>query len=186
MGPDRLSRFSQRMAYATLVFLICMLLFNAACWLFPVLSVSEGYGVAFGVSNRMLSAHATEIASFPLWQLMISIALSSLPLLALASGMRHLYLLFKAYARRDYFSPAAGQHLAMLGRGIALWVLLDFVSEPLLSVWVTLRAPAGHHILSLSVGSPHAAALFLACCVIVIGNILSQASALQGELREFV
>ena len=186
MDPARLIRFSQRMAYATLFFLVSMLLLNAACWFFPALIASEGQGMAFGVSNRMLSSYGAEIARFPSWQLVGSLALSSLPLLALASGMRHLYLLFSAYARSDYFSPTAGRHLAMLGRGIAFWVLLDFVTEPLLSVWVTLRAPAGHHVLLLSVGTPHAIALFLACCVVTIGSILSQAGAMHHEFREFV
>lgn len=187
MSSDRLSRYSQRMAAVTLCFALGMLVLNAACWVFPQLtSAAGGHGFGFGLTNGLITSLGTDVTKFPWWQKAGAILLSSLPLLVLAHGLAHLRLLFRAYGRRQYFSRAASNHLGKLARAVWLWVLSDLICEPLLSVWLTLREPVGHRVITLSIGSPDIVALFLAASLAVIAHILREASEMDAEHRLFV
>ncbi|KAF2408253.1 DUF2975 domain-containing protein [Pseudomonas antarctica] len=187
MNTQRLAQLSQRMSLLTLLLIVVMLVLNTAVWLFPVLgSSADGLGFGFALSDRLIEAHAAKVALFPWWQTAGGIVLSSIPLMALASGLNHLRQLFRKYARGEYFSSAAAQHLGKVGRAVALWVLLDFLCEPLLSVWVTMNEPVGQRLITLSVTAPSFVALFLAACIAVIARILWQASEVDSENRTFV
>lgn len=187
MTSDRLARFSQGMATATLSLIFATLLLNAACWLYPQLSsVTNDYGFRFGLTDRLISNLGVNVANFPWWQKTGGVLLSSVPLLALVNGLRHLRLLFKSYARREYFSAVAATHLGRAGKSVGIWVLLSVLSEPLLSVWATMREPVGHRMITVSFGSPYVVALFLAACIAIIAHILKQASELDSEHRQFV
>jgi hypothetical protein len=187
MNTQRLAQLSQRMSLLTLLLIVVMLVLNTAVWLFPVLSSSaEGLGFGFALSDRLIQERTAQVALFPWWQIAGGIVLSSIPLVALAFGLNHLRQLFRNYARGEYFSSAAAQHLGKVGRAVALWVLLDFLCEPLLSVWVTMNEPVGQRLITLSLTPPSFVALFLAACIAVIARILWQASEVDSENRTFV
>ncbi|WP_175655680.1 DUF2975 domain-containing protein [Burkholderia ambifaria] len=186
MHSDRIARISQQMATVTLGFIVGMLVLNAACWAFPSLNGSSGPGLVFGLTDSVISNLRVDVAAFPWWQKAVGILLSSVPLVALANGLRHLRALFRTYARRDYFSVQAAGHLGKTGRAIGLWVLLSLLCEPLLSMWATLREPVGHHVVSIGFSLPYVVALFTAACIAVIAHILRQASELDAEHRQFV
>ncbi|KVN32854.1 hypothetical protein WJ63_05465 [Burkholderia pyrrocinia] len=187
MHSDRVARLSQRMAAVTLGFIVAMLLLNAACWAFPSLtSIDAGAGLGFGLTDSLIAGLGVDVAAMPWWQKAGGIVLSSVPLVALAIGLHHLRLLFRTYARRDYFSAQAAGHLGRMGRAIGLWVVLSVLCEPLLSMWATMREPAGRHVVTVSVGLPYVVALFTAACILVIARILRQASELDAEHRQFV
>ncbi|WP_175765582.1 DUF2975 domain-containing protein [Burkholderia ambifaria] len=186
MHSDRIARISQQMATVTLGIIVGMLVLNAACWAFPSLNGASGPGLVFGLTDSVISNLRVDVAAFPWWQKAVGILLSSVPLVALANGLRHLRALFRTYARRDYFSVQAAGHLGKTGRAIGLWVLLSLLCEPLLSVWATLREPVGHHVVSIGFSLPYVVALFTAACIAVIAHILRQASELDAEHRQFV
>ncbi|NWA82856.1 DUF2975 domain-containing protein [Pseudomonas poae] len=187
MNTQRLAQLSQRMSLLTLLLIVVMLVLNTAVWLYPVLSSStEGLGFGFALSDRLIQERTAQVALFPWWQILGGIVLSSIPLMALAFGLNHLRQLFRNYARGEYFSSAAAQHLGKVGRAVALWVLLDFLCEPLLSVWVTMNEPVGQRLITLSLTPPSFVALFLAACIAVIARILWQASEVDSENRTFV
>ncbi|MBR8067144.1 DUF2975 domain-containing protein [Burkholderia ambifaria] len=186
MHSDRIARISQQMATVTLGFIVGMLVLNAACWAFPSLNGASGPGLVFGLTDSVISNLRVDVAAFPWWQKAVGILLSSVPLIALANGLRHLRALFRTYARRDYFSVQAAGHLGKTGRAIGLWVLLSLLCEPLLSMWATLREPVGHHVVSIGFSLPYVVALFTAACIAVIAHILRQASELDAEHRQFV
>lgn len=183
MTSDRLSHLSQRMAAATLWLIVAMLLLNAACWLYPSLN---GYGLGFALTDRLISNLGVDVGSFPYWQKLGGIVLSSVPLLVLAIGLRHLRCLFQSYGCREYFSPITANHLGKVGRSVGFWVVLNLICEPLLSIWLTMRAPVGHRMIALSFGPPDIVALFLAACIAVIAHILRHASELNAENQQFV
>lgn len=186
MTSNRLAQLSQRMAALTLLLIIAMLAINAVLWLFPSLAAKDGLGIGFALTDRQLS-HITDKAElFPWWQMLGGVLLSSVPLLALAFGLGHLRRLFQSYARGEYFSRDAALHLGKVGRAVAVWVLLDFLCEPLLSLWVTINAPVGERLITLSVTAPTFVALFLAACISIIARILWQASEVDSENRTFV
>ncbi|WP_175699793.1 DUF2975 domain-containing protein [Burkholderia ambifaria] len=186
MHSDRIARISQQMATVTLGFIVGMLVLNAACWAFPSLNGASGPGLVFGLTDSVITNLRVDVAAFPWWQKAVGVLLSSVPLIALANGLRHLRALFRTYARRDYFSVQAAGHLGKTGRAIGLWVLLSLLCEPLLSVWATLREPVGHHVVSIGFSLPYVVALFTAACIAVIAHILRQASELDAEHRQFV
>ena len=70
----------------------------------------------------MISNLNVDVAAFPWWQKVGGFLLPGVPLVALANGLRHLRLLFRTYAQRDYFSAQAAGHLGKTGRAIGLWV----------------------------------------------------------------
>lgn len=175
------------MATVTLWLIVSMLLLNAASWAVPTfMSSHAGRGFAFALTAKLTGELNIDVRLLPLWQRIGATALSSVPLMVLAAGLRHLREVFRCYGRGAYFSAAAAAHLATLGKCVALWALLELVCEPLLSVWLTLRASAGHHIVTVGIGSPQIVALFLAASIAVIARILSKASELDAEHRLFV
>ncbi|MHC8372792.1 DUF2975 domain-containing protein [Pseudomonas sp. MDT1-85] len=188
MTSNNLAQFSQRMAAVTLLFIVSMLLLNAMVWLFPSLGTTYGLGFALTEHlfiDRLLSA-ADQAVLIPWWQTLGGIVLSSVPLLALVLGLNHLRRLFQCYARGEYFSTGAALRLGKMGRAVAIWVLLDFLCEPVLSMWVTMNAPVGERMITLSLTAPSFVALFLAACISVIARILRQASELDSESRSFI
>ncbi|MEN5095092.1 DUF2975 domain-containing protein [Pseudomonas protegens] len=186
MSLNPLAQFSQRMAVLTLVFITCMLVFNAALWIFPILGSSDGLGVGFSLSGVMLNQLAVKIETLAWWQVVGAILVSSVPLVALASGLNHLRRLFQGYARGEYFSSSAAVHLGKVGRGVVLWVVSGFICTPLLSILVTLHAPPGEHIFTVSFTPADFVALFLAGCIAVIARILLRASEVDSENQTFV
>ncbi|WP_053147644.1 DUF2975 domain-containing protein [Pseudomonas sp. P97.38] len=184
MSSNRLASYSQRMAAITLVFIVVMMVVNTGAWLFP--DVAARYGLGFALTERQLSSMSEDAMHLAGWQRLGAILLSSIPLLALALGLANLRQLFKRYAQGLYFSSEAAVYLGRTGRAVALWVLLDFLCEPFLSLLMTIHAPVGQRLLTLSVTAPSFVALFLAACIAIIARILSQASEVDSENRTFV
>lgn len=186
MTSNRLAQVSQRMAAVTLFLIVAMLAINIVLWLFPLLAAKDGWGLGFALTDRQLSHITDQAMLFPWWQILGGILLSSVPLLALAYGLGNLRRLFQNYSRGEYFSGESAVHLGRVGRAVALWVLLDFLCEPVLSFWVTMNAPIGERLITLSVTAPTFVALFLAACISIIARILGQASEVDSEYRTFV
>jgi len=186
MPSSRLAQLSQRMAAVTLLLIVVMLALNVALWFFPVIAGKDGWGLGFALTDRQLTDIVDKAALFPWWQTTGAVVLSSIPLLALAFGLGNLRQLFRSYARGEYFSSESAKRLGKVGRAVAIWVLLDFLCEPLLSVWVTMNEPVGQRLLTLSVTAPSFVALFLAACISIIARILWQASEVDSENRTFV
>lgn len=183
--PDRLARLSHRMAGLTLAVMAALLVLNLVNWLFPPYG-PKGYGFSFGLTSRWLWNESYDVASFPAWQTAGAILITSVPLLFLMRGLVHLRALFRGYAHGQYFSMEAGRNLGIVGRSIALWVVVEFLAEPVLSLWLTLRAGPGKHLVSLSLDTQALASLFIAACIAVIGRILQRASEVYQENQQFV
>ncbi|CAM3415846.1 DUF2975 domain-containing protein [Bordetella sputigena] len=183
--PDRLAGLSHRMAGLTLVVMAALLLLNIVNWIYPPYG-PHGYGFSFGLTSRWLADGSIDLARFPAWQTIGAMAISSIPLLVLMRGLSHLRTLFSDYAEGAYFSMQAGRHLAAVGRSIALWVVVQFLTEPVLSIWLTIRAEPGHRIVALSLDTSALVALFVAACIAIIGRILQRASEVYRENQQFV
>lgn len=184
---DSLARNSQYIAVAAVVLVVAMLALNAASWFFPALGqVEGGAGLSFSLTQRIVSMAGVDVAAMPGWQLLGAVVISSIPLLAMAYGLLQLRALFRQYAGGHYFAHSAYGHMERMGRAIVLWVVLDWVCEPVLGVWVTQLAPAGQRMLTLSLEPPVFIALFLAACVIAIARILQRACDLHAENQQFV
>ncbi|MGL5214279.1 MAG: DUF2975 domain-containing protein [Aeromonas hydrophila] len=186
MTVNRLAQFSQRMAVLTLLLISGMLALNAALWVFPIMGAKNGLGAGFSLTGVMLSQLAVKVEMLAWWQILGAILISSVPLVALASGLNNLRLLFQGYARAEYFSISAAVHLGKVGHGVILWIVSSFVCTPLLSILVTLHAPPGQRLFTISLTPADFVALFLAGCIAVIAQILVHASEVDSENKTFV
>lgn len=187
MYKDKLAITCQKMAVFTLLLIVAMVVINAATWFFPSLgSIDGGYGIAFSLSNQLIPGALGVVDSLPIWQRLGAVVISSIPLLVLARGLLSLRALFTSYANGDYFSAAAATHMEKMGRAVGYWVILNFVCEPLLSLWVTMLEPAGQRFISMSFTSSSIVALFVSACVIIIARILRRAASINQENQQFV
>ena len=187
MSRSNVVVISRRMARFAGILAVAIPVLNVAFWFFPVLGkMPGGIGVSFGLTDYATSDLGVSIFDLPWWLRAGGIAITTLPLLALASGLRSLSRLFGSYAREDYFSSSAAGHVKTLGKLLVLWVILSFILQPVLTVWLTLLQPPGQHILALSFNASQVITLFLAGCVAVIGHILEMASRMADENRKFV
>lgn len=187
MTSNRLASFSQWMATTTLWLIVLMLVLNGLTWIAPGLNpISGGNSLTLSLNNSLIAALHLDISMLPGWQRMGAIFLSSVPLLALASGLWHLRALFQTYGRQEYFSPRGAMHLKRVGQYVALWVVLGFFCQPLLSMWITITRPAGEHLISLGLSGADGVALFLAGSIAVVAKILERASAIQAENQQFI
>lgn len=186
MTPVRLAQVSHRMAAVTLVLIVVMLMLNTLSWLFPSLASPDGWGLAFALTDRQLSDRIAMAELFPWWKTLGGILLSSVPLMALTVGLGHLRKLFLSYASGDYFSSEAALHMGKVGKAVAFWVVLDFLCEPMLSLWMTMNEPVGERLFTLSFTAATLVALFLAACVSIIARILRRATEVAAENRTFI
>lgn len=187
MVKDRLAHLSHRMAVVTLWFVIFMLALNAANWFFPMLGMERGgYGLSFSLTNKFFSMGRFNIMALSWWKAAGAIVLTSIPLVALSVGLLNLRSLFKEYAQGLYFSSTSSVYLERVGRSVLLWVLLSFLAEPLLGLWLSLGAPVGQRFFSLSIQSSELVSIFVAICIMLIARILRRAAAVDQENKLFV
>lgn len=185
MTSNQITLLSRRMAAITLWLIIGMLAFNLACWLFPTWIIERG-SMTMSLSGRLLSSLKPDLENLSWGSKCVGIFLSSLPLVVLASGLLSLRALFQQYTYGEYFSSSSAIHLRKLSQAIALWVVANFLCEPLLSVWLTLQNPVGERLISLSFNSSSLIALFLATCIAIVGRILQRAGELNSENQGFI
>ncbi|KMN12747.1 DUF2975 domain-containing protein [Pseudomonas weihenstephanensis] len=183
MNTDRLAKYSNMLATATLILIALMLLSNIAYWLFP--QVMNVYGPGFNLTALTDSLDA-KTQYMPWWQVAGGIILSSIPLLILAKGLVALSALFKLYAEGEYFAPESAQLLGKVGKSVGLWVLISFVLGPVLSVWITFMRPQGERLFTISFGPSDLVALFLAASVMIVARSLHRACVLARENQQFV
>lgn len=187
METSKLAHMAKKMALLTQVLMAAMLLLNTASWIWPNLtSVDGGYGFSFGLTDRMVQSLGTDVTTLPWWQLLGAMVISGVPLLVLALGLYQLYLLFSCYAQGNYFTVASTSHLGKMGKAVASWVLLAFVCEPLLSFWLTMMAPPGQRMVTLSLQPSAFVALFIAASIMLIARILGAATELADENKQFI
>jgi hypothetical protein len=107
-------------------------------------------------------------------------------LLILAQGLNALRRLFKLYATRVYFTDRSASLLSKVGSRVALWVLADLVSQPLISVWLTMMRPEGQRLISVSFHTENLESLFIAAVVMIIARIQREGIALACENKQFI
>lgn len=192
MAASKLSKNSKRMATFCLIFIFALLILNTAVWIFPKLSSTEenrgllgSIGLHLTLTNN-LSDWGSQIADLTWWQKVFGFILSTLPLAFLIWGLYHLRALFHDYAKEDYFSTNASRHMAFFGRSVILWVIANFLCEPLLCIVTTMMRPEGERLITLSFTSSSFIALFIAGCVMVIAQILSKAKEMDCENQQFI
>ncbi|CDG20756.1 putative membrane protein [Xenorhabdus poinarii G6] len=174
----RITTVSLLMSKLSLLIIFAVMVINVLSWLKPKFILEE-YGLELALTGRALSHFDIEV--FSTWKLIGGILISTIPLLSLAGSFWAFYRLFGNYKKGDYFSRITVKYLEYAGWGVILWSLLDIFCEPLLMLWLTLSAPVGERLISLSFTSSHFVAIFIAVCMAIISRILYQACDIYEE-----
>lgn len=186
MNSTRLSRYCAAMAYVTVLGIGAMLLLDILFWLFPKAILDSGLTVTVDTVRGFYGSSEFNLPSLPLWQRAGGAVLSCIPLLILAQGLNALRRLFKLYATREYFTDRSASLLSKVGSRVALWVLADLVSQPLISVWLTMMRPEGQRLISVSFHTENLESLFIAAVVMIIARIQREGIALACENKQFI
>ncbi|MEJ1967968.1 MAG: DUF2975 domain-containing protein [Rhizomicrobium sp.] len=94
--------------------------------------------------------------------------------------------LFLIYARGEVFSPRALKLLHNVAVALFAGVIVTFVVHAPISLILTLPLGAGHHAISLDLGSGDVATLFLAGAVLAISRVMVEAGRIAEENAKFV
>ncbi|WP_058910156.1 DUF2975 domain-containing protein [Entomohabitans teleogrylli] len=187
MSPDALAQFYQRMVTATMLLIVAVILLDSLALFLPSLSfIGEISAVQLSLSDRVLSTLNISLAEFPLWQVAGQGLINFLVLVPLCYCLYQVRALFRVYARRDYFSSSAAQHMRKAGVSLATWTVMTIISVPLQSYWLTVtRPPAGREILFFF--ELHSVAwLFISACIIAVAKILEKACIINEENKLFL
>lgn len=179
-------KYCQLMSIMTLIIMILLVVINLSIWFLP-LHESPFFnlgGFSFSLSDGLLTYLEIEPSSLVRWQLLVGIVLSSVPLLVLVMGLWYLYRLFQCYRQGNYFLVTAAVLLGKVGKAVCIWVILNFLAEPLLTLCLTLYQP--EKLITLSFTFNDAVILFMAGCIMMIAHILYKASEINTENQGFV
>ncbi|MEQ2025687.1 DUF2975 domain-containing protein [Xenorhabdus szentirmaii] len=179
----RITTLSLVMSKLSLLIIIIMIAINIFSWLEPKL-ILEKYGLGFSLTERILPYF--DNVAFSFWKLTGGILISTIPLLSLAGSFWAFYRLFSKYRKGDYFSKGTVKYLEYAGWGVIFWSLLDVICEPLLTLWLTISAPAGERFLTLTVTGGHFVAIFISACLAIISRILYQACNIYEENQSII
>jgi hypothetical protein len=109
-----------------------------------------------------------------------------LPVGGVAYGLLRARQCFRGFVRGESFSLGTVRHLRGLAVGMLVSAVAGLSSPALISVLLTLDAPAGQHALSVRVGSSEILMLLFAGVVWQIAHVMTQAVALAEEHAQIV
>ncbi|WP_214472511.1 DUF2975 domain-containing protein [Mesorhizobium sp. dw_380] len=123
---------------------------------------------------------------FGLGRRLAGFAISFVPLTCLVFALMAARRSFQAFATGDFFGQNAVRSLRYFGLGLLASALLKPVSGAVLSVLLSLDAPAGQHRLALGIDSDTLLTLLSAGIIAVITWVISEASVLADENAQFI
>ncbi|OTA19361.1 hypothetical protein Xbed_02404 [Xenorhabdus beddingii] len=182
-NPTRTATLSLVMSKLSLLLIIIVIAINIFSWLEPKL-VLEKYGLGFALTERILSHLYRD--NFSAWKLAGGILISTIPLLSLSGSFWAFHRLFGNYKKGDYFSKRTVKYLEYAGWGVIAWSILDILCQPLLTLWLTMGAPVGERLISLSITAGHFVAIFISVCLAIISRILYQACDIYDENQSII
>ena len=121
-----------------------------------------------------------------LWQSGLAMLVGMLPVCGVSYGLLRARQCFRGFVRGESFSLGTVRHLRGLAVGMLVSAVAGLLSPALISVLLTLDAPAGQHALGVRVGSSEVLMLLFAGIVWQIAHVMTQAVALAEEHAQIV
>jgi len=175
---DRIRRVSPRLQMFCTVLILGFLVGHVLDWTVPAVAT-------FLDSGRLQSA-VIEAGPLSAVQRLVGMVASLPPVLTLCLAFRHLQILFGQYAQGAVFSIEAVRRLAGFGWALVLLVPVQLLTEPLVSVAVTLFNPPGHREVMIGFELYDTVALLIGGAVIVIAWVMGEARRLELDHSEIV
>jgi hypothetical protein len=120
------------------------------------------------------------------WQVGLATLIGMLGVCAMAYGLLRARLCFLGFVRGEAFSLGTVRHLRGFAIGMFASALAELLSPAVISVLLTLGAPAGHRSLTLELGSSEVLLLLFAGIVWQIAHVLTRAVELADEHAQIV
>jgi hypothetical protein len=171
----RLRRLSARLAAC------CV---GAAMLMPGLVAVAWGFGGASGLLSGM-AGRPIDVTAGPV-ALTFAAALTLVPALLLSAAFLAARRALLAFAAGAWFGAATPIALRAFGRWTALAGLAGLVLPTALGLALTMGAPAGERVLTISVGSGTLTAVLTGTVVWALGHVWARAAALRAELDGFV
>lgn len=171
-----LARTATRLAQATGLAILVLLLLYPALWIDPALAIRSLAPTLPGLDP----------AGLPSWALAAGFALGLIPLVILLYGLWQVRRFFRLYGENDLFPAEAGHYLRNFGIAILTLVPVGIITSSAASVVFSLHRPEGQKQLAISVSSSEIFVLIVGALFVMIGRILSEAHRLAEENRQIV
>lgn len=111
----------------------------------------------------------------------LAFCVSLLPLTLFLYAVSTLIRLFRLYEKGMIFAADNVRCFRLLSRVLISWCLVGLLTDPLMSIALTLHHPAGERMLSITLGSPDLTALLIGGILAVITRVMDEARTLKEE-----
>ena len=175
---DRIRRVSPRLQTFCTVLILGFLVGHILDWSVPA--------AATVFDSDRFQSEVLEAGPLSALQRLVGMVVSLPPVVMLCLAFRHLQILFGQYAQGAVFSNEAVRRLAGFGWALVLLVPVQFLTEPVVSVAVTLFNPPGHREIMIGFELYDTVALLIGGAVIVIAWVMGEARRLELDHSEIV
>ena len=169
----RISRTSRLFIRLLQALMVLVPLVDAAIWI----SLNEKLWAP--IRMQFLPKYVTQ--PLPGLTRMAGFGVSLLPLSLFLFANTTLIRLFRLYQRGIIFSAENVHCFRLLSRALMGWCLVGILTDPLMSLALTLHHPAGKHMLSVGLGSFDLTALLIGGILAVITWVMDEARKLKEE-----
>ena len=169
---QRISRTSRQFIRLLQILLVVAPLVDGAIWIF----MNDLFAP---MQQEMLPAFVR--LPLPASARVLAFCVSLLPLGLFLYAIATLIRLFRLYENGMIFAADNVRCFRLLSRVLISWCLVGILTDPLMSIALTLHHPAGEHILSIGLGSPDLTALLIGGILAVITRVMDEARTLKEE-----
>lgn len=140
-----------------------------------------------GVSGLMMEQLDYGVAeATPSWVQAVAACLMLLPAFAMSRSLFAAGACLRGFAEGDWFGTRQPNALAACGTWLFVSGFFSLVMPTLLGLMLTLAAPPGQRMLSLSLSSATVIAILFGALIWCVGRVWEAASALAQENEQFV
>lgn len=164
------------------ILFILLILMSIIPWIVPNSEVGKTLYSIYGMSNYMISKNFDEVTNFTLQSRLLGFFGSIFSLFPLFVGVIIMIRLFKNYALNNIFSIQNAKLYSNLGIIYLLSaLLLEPLSQILLSLSVSLNHPVGQRFIAISMTVNNLTAIFFAIMLIFIGQVMKLGQKISEE-----
>ncbi len=135
---------------------------------------------------RLPSGASLESLPIAAWQHGLAVCISLLPVGAVAYALWRAYQCFSGFARGDVFSLATVQHLRGFAAGLLVASGAGVAVPTLIVLLLTLDAPAGGRVLTISLGSQQLLMLLFSGIVWQMGQTMTRAVEIAEDNAQII
>ncbi len=172
---ERLSAVSRILAWVCLALMIAL-----PCWVIAGWLSFETWGSTMASRLGIARDYVIPTTLVP-QQIALGIAVTMAPVGTLIFGLWNLRKLLVGFGAGHIFTLDNTHHLKVFAWSVLLVIVLQFFTDGLLSVVLTLNNPPGQRILALGVSSDQVVAFFFGAVFVLIAKVLDEGRKLADE-----